>query len=46
MQAARPTWIMKEFPAGGTMIHLPMLDFDVKQVWRERWRMWNGKTDE
>lgn len=42
MQEARPQWVTKSFPAGRTMIHLPMLDFDVKQVWEARKRMWNG----
>jgi len=42
MQVARPEWVIKELLAGRTMICLPMLNYDVDQVGRERWRMWEG----
>ncbi len=42
---ARPAWSMEEFPAGRTMIRLPMLAFDTKAVWREQWRTPREKAD-
>jgi hypothetical protein len=45
MQSARPEWVRKEFPAGRTLIRLPMLDYDVDRVCQERWRMWEGDDE-
>jgi hypothetical protein len=42
MGAARPAWVQKEFQAGRALIRLPMLDYDVGEVTRERSRMWEG----
>jgi hypothetical protein len=44
MQLARPEWVMRSFPAGRTMIWLPMLNLDVDQIWLERRRMWEGES--